>query len=231
MYSKSTTIFNYWDGRDIGIVAPVNNSNYNISKITVTDGTRKSNTSANVWYSSDTIEWNKTLNAADKEWHDETEVWNKSSGTTPMVNGKNSNITRSANNTAKLVLIYLEPIEKETNLNVQYIDLNANNNVFHSYQIVMTYNQGYPEPMFTDKLMLNNTLIGDKGPWNGSKKRAMRITCQMMRMLSMPLARNRSSRRTLPQFLESTAFMQVACISMRGRTFPDMAKPCACTTT
>lgn len=169
MYSKSTTIFNYWDGRDIGIVAPVNNSNYNISKITVTDGTRTDNTSDIVWYNSDTIKWNKTPNAAGKEWYDETEVWNKSSGTTPMVNGKNSNITWSAKNTAKLVLIYLEPIEKETNLNVQYIDLNANNNVFHSYQIVMTYNQGDPEPTFTDKLMLNNTVIGDKGPWNGSK--------------------------------------------------------------
>lgn len=169
MYSKSTTIFNYWDNRDIGIVAPVNNSNYNISKITVTDGERTSNTSANVWYSSDTIKWNKTPNAAGKEWYDETEVWNKSSGTTPMVNGKNSNITWSAKNTAKLVLIYLEPIEKKTNLNVQYIDLNANN-VFHSYQIVMTYNQGDPEPTFTDKLMLNNTVIGDKGPWNGSKE-------------------------------------------------------------
>ena len=169
MYSKSTTIFNYWDGRDIGIVAPVNNSNYNISKITVTDGTRTDNTSDIVWYNSDTIEWNKTPNAAGKEWYDETEVWNKSSGTTPMVNGKNSNITWSAKNTAKLVLIYLEPIEKETNLNVQYIDLNANNNVFHSYQIVMTYNQGDQEPTFTDKLMLGNTVIGDKGPWNGSK--------------------------------------------------------------
>ena len=170
MYSKSTTIFNYWDGRDIGIVAPVNNSNYSISKITVTDGTRTDNTSSNQWYISDTIEWNKTPNAAGKEWYDETEVWNKSSGTTPMVNGKASNITWSAKNTAKLVLIYLEPIEKKTNLNVQYIDLNANNNVFHSYQIVMTYNQGDPEPTFTDKLMLGNTVIGDKGPWNGSKE-------------------------------------------------------------
>ena len=169
MYSKSTTIFNYWDGRDIGIVAPVNNSNYSISKITVTDGTRTDNTSSNQWYISDTIEWNKTPNAAGKEWYDETEVWNKSSGTTPMVNGKNSKITWSAKNTAKLVLIYLEPIEKETNLNVQYIDLNANNNVFHSYQIVMTYNQGDPEPTFTDKLMLGNTVIGRNGPWNGSK--------------------------------------------------------------
>ena len=47
--------------------------------------------------------------------------------------------------------------------------LNANNNVFHSYQIVMTYNQGDPEPTFTDKLMLGNTVIGRDGPWNGSK--------------------------------------------------------------
>ena len=170
MYSKSTTIFNYWDGRDIGIVAPVNNSNYSISKITVTDGTRTDNTSDIVWYNSDTIEWNKTLNAAGKEWYDETEVWNKSSGTTPMVNGKNSNITWSAKNTAKLLLIYLEPIEKKTNLNVQYIDLNADNNVFHSYQIVMTYNQGDPEPTFTEKLKLGNTEIGRNGPWNGSKE-------------------------------------------------------------
>lgn len=169
MYSKSTTIFNYWDGRDIGIVAPVNNSNYNISKITVTDGKRKSNTSANVWYSSDTINWNTTTNAAGKKWYDETEVWNKSSGTTPMVNGKNS-ITWSAKNTAKLVLIYLEPIEKKTNLNVQYIDLNANNNVFHSYQIVMKFNQGGKEPTFTNKLMLNGTVIGGNGPWTGSKE-------------------------------------------------------------
>ena len=170
MYSKSTTIFNYWDGRDIGIVAPVNNSNYNISKITVTDGTRTDNTSDIVWYNSDTIEWNKTPNAAGKEWYDETEVWNKSSGTTPMVNGKNSGITWSAKNTAKLVLIYLEPIEKKTNLNVQYIDLNADNNVFHSYQIVMTYNQGDPEPTFTEKLKLGNKVIGRNGPWNGSKE-------------------------------------------------------------
>lgn len=169
MYSKSTTIFNYWGGRDIGIVAPVNNSNYNISKITVTDGERADNTNSNQWYSSDTIKWNKTPNAAGKEWYNETEVWNKSFGTTPVVNGKASNITWSAKNTAKLVLIYLEPIEKKTNLNVQYIDLNANNNVFHSYQIVMTYNQGDPEPTFTDKLMLGNTVIGRNGPWNGSK--------------------------------------------------------------
>ncbi len=41
MYANSTTIFNYWDGRDIGIIAPKNNSDYDISKITVTNGKKR----------------------------------------------------------------------------------------------------------------------------------------------------------------------------------------------
>lgn len=124
MYFKSTTIFNYWADRDIGIIAPRNNSDYTISKITVTDGNRKSNSTANVWYASDTITWEKVTTDAGTEWYDETTVWDEvtNAGTTPMVNGKNSNITWSAKNTAKLVLIYLEPIEKETNLKVVYYD-------------------------------------------------------------------------------------------------------------
>lgn len=169
MYANSTTIFNYWSNRDIGIVAPKNNSDYNISKITVTDGKRKENTSENRWYTSDTITWNKKTNVAGKEWYDETEVWNKSSGTTPMVNGNAKKITWSAKNTAKLVLIYLEPVEKETNLNVQYIDLNANNYVFHSYQVAMKYNQGDTEPTFTNDLMQGDAVIGDKSPWNSNE--------------------------------------------------------------
>lgn len=166
MYSKSTTIFNYWDGRDIGIVAPVNNSNYNISKITVTDGTRTDNTSDIVWYNSDTIKWNKTPNAAGKEWYDETEVWNKSFGTTPMVNGKASNITWSAKNTAKLVLIYLEPIERETNLNVVYWDDNAKSQIYQ-YQIAMKYTQGGAVPSFITDLKSNGNVIGGTLSWPG----------------------------------------------------------------
>lgn len=176
MYSSSTVIYNFklnqngtWVTRDIGIIAPKNNSDYNISKITVTNGERKSDTSANVWYTDDTITWDKKTNVAGKEWYDETEVWNKSSGTTPMVNGKASNITWSEKNTAKLVLIYLEPVEKGTNLNVQYIDLNANNYVFHSYQVAMKYNQGEDVPTFTKYLKQGNAVIGDKSPWNSNK--------------------------------------------------------------
>lgn len=158
MYSSSTTIFNYWDGRDIGIVAPENNSDYEISKITVTDGTRDSNTSANVWYTSDSITWEKTTNDAGSEWYNETTVWDKSSGTTPMVNGAagtstEEGITWSAKNTAKLVLIYLEPIEKETNLNVVYWDDTSNAQINNSnIQIAMSYTEGKDAPTFVTAL-------------------------------------------------------------------------------
>lgn len=156
MYFKSTTIFNYWADRDIGIIAPRNNSDYTISKITVTDGNRKSNSTANVWYASDTITWEKVTTDAGTEWYDETTVWNEvtNAGTTPMVNGKNSNITWSAKNTAKLVLIYLEPIEKETNLKVVYYD-DTYSQVITNYDIAMKYVTGGPMPSFLTALQNN----------------------------------------------------------------------------
>lgn len=157
MYAKSTTIFNYWDGRDIGIVAPQNNSDYNISKITVTDGKRDSNLSANVWYTSDSITWDKTTDDYGNEWYNETEVWNKASGTTPMVNGKDS-IIWSEKNKAKLVLIYLEPVEKKTNLNVKYVDDSEGGKDIAHYQISMTHKEGEAEPTF-----LNGTLVQKSG--------------------------------------------------------------------
>lgn len=156
MYFTSTTIFNYWAGRDIGIIAPRNNSDYTISKITVTDGNRKSNSTANVWYASDTITWEKVTTDAGTEWYDETTVWDKvtNAGTTPMVNGKNSNITWSAKNTAKLVLIYLKPTEKETNLKVVYYD-DTYSQVITNYDIAMKYVTGGKMPSFLTALQNN----------------------------------------------------------------------------
>lgn len=157
MYSKSTTMFNYWDGRDIGIVAPINNSDYDISKITVTDGKRSGSNTA-IWQTSDSITWKKTTNDANSKWYDETTVWDESSGTTPMVNGAEGTSTEngikwSAKNTAKLVLIYLKPVQKETNLNVVYWDDNENKAInANPFQIAMKYNQGDPQPSFVTSL-------------------------------------------------------------------------------
>lgn len=170
MYANSTTIFNYWNNRDIGIIAPKNNSDYNISKITVTDGTRDGNRSANVWHTDDTITWDKKTTAAGGTWYDETEVWNKSSGTTPMVNGKASNITWPAKNTAKLVLIYLEPVVKNTNLNIVYWDDTANRQINpNTIQISMAYNKGDAEPTYTTALKNGSgESIGSKTSWSSN---------------------------------------------------------------
>ena len=169
LYAHSTTIFNYWDNRDIGIVSPTNNSDYTISKITVTDGKRDKNANANVWYETDTITWDKKANENGEEWYDETTVWDetKNAGTTPMVNGKNSNITWSAKNTAKLVLIYLKPIEKKSNLIVRYWNSSSNEEITH-YQVAMTYNQGDQEPTFTSALKnVDGNVIGGTTKWSG----------------------------------------------------------------
>lgn len=170
MYSKSTTIFNYWDNRDIGIVAPINNSDYDISKITVTDGKRNKNTDQNVWYSSDSITWNKTTNDAGSEWYNETTVWDETTnaGTTPMVNGKTSNIKWSAKNTAKLVLIYLKPVQKETNLHVVYWDDSINAQINKSdIQVVMSGENA----TYTNSLKNSSgVVIGDKKEWNSNDK-------------------------------------------------------------
>ena len=124
MYSTSTTLFNYWANRDIGLVAPVNNSDYQIAKITVTDGTRdKSGTGK--WGSNDTITWEKVTNEADQQWYDETTYWDETVGGTPMVNGATSNIIWPSYNTAKLVLIYLKPVHYDTNLTVNWVDDSA----------------------------------------------------------------------------------------------------------
>lgn len=170
MYSKSTTIFNYWDNRDIGIVAPINNSDYDISKITVTDGKRDKNTNQNIWYSSDSITWNKTTNDAGSKWYDEKTVWDETTnaGTTPMVNGKTSNITWSAKNTAKLVLIYLKPVQKETNLNVVYWDDSIGARINKSdIQVVMSGE----DATYTNSLKNSSgVVIGDKKEWNSNDK-------------------------------------------------------------
>ena len=173
MYSQATTIFNYWDSRNIGIVSPKVNENYTISKMTITDGVRKSNTSANVWHTSDTITWNKVELESGAEWYDETVVWQKSDGTTPMVNASDEKIkakcTWSAKNTAKLVLIYLEPIQKDTNLNIVYHNDTDNETILRS-QIAMVYNADDAQPTYDNSLHYNNAslAIPDDRKWSGT---------------------------------------------------------------
>lgn len=175
MYSQATTIFNYWDSRNIGIVSPKVNENYTISKMTITDGARTNNTSDNQWYATDTITWNKVELESGAEWYAETVVWQKSDGTTPMVNASDEKIkakcTWSAKNTAKLVLIYLEPIQKETNLNLVYFDRTDNVEI-QRMQVAMKYTQGDDAPTYFTHLYNNDAQIAypNKTNWPGKTK-------------------------------------------------------------
>lgn len=180
IFGKSTTIFNYWNNgsgthkerRDMGIVLAENNSNYNISKITVTNGLRTGYTadlngsSNSLWSSSNTITWDKIEDDAGNKWYDETVVWDENSGTEPVVNAANKTGDDDAvyvfqgANTAKLVLIYLKPVQKSTNLNVVYYNDNNKEEIF-SMQVAMTYNQGDTEPTYANSLYLYGTVNAD----------------------------------------------------------------------
>lgn len=76
-----------------------------------------------------------------------------------MVNGRNSEInevcTWEKMNTAKLVLIYLKPTEKETNLKVVYYD-DTYSQVITNYDIAMKYVTGGEMPSFLTALWNNN---------------------------------------------------------------------------
>lgn len=137
MYSTSTTLFNYWENRDIGLVAPVNNSDYEIAKITVTDGTRDQSGTGQ-WGANDTIAWDKVTNEAGQQWYNETTYWDETVGGTPMVNGVTSNITWSNYNTAKLVLIYLKPVHYDTNLIVNWVDDSAGGALISTMEVAVS---------------------------------------------------------------------------------------------
>lgn len=137
MYSQSTTLFNYWTNRDIGLVAPINNSDYEISKITVTDG-KRDQSGIGQWGINDTITWEKVTNEAGQQWYDETTYWTEADGGTPMVNGLTSGITWPNYNTAKLVLIYLKPVHYDTNLLVKWVDDSAGGAEISSMEIAVS---------------------------------------------------------------------------------------------
>ena len=117
----------------------MNNSEYEVSKITVTDGRRNRNTTSNTWDASDSINWEKTQTDSGSYWYDETEVWNKEMGTEPMVNGKASNIVFTGKNTAKLVLIYLEPVQNDNNLTVNWVDDSNSGALINTMPVVVRY--------------------------------------------------------------------------------------------
>lgn len=138
IFLNSSIMFNYWEDRNIGIVAPTNNSDYDIAKITVTHSESISNRgSSNTWSENSVINWKKVENDAGVMWYDETTYWDDSMDTAPMVNGTIEGIVWPAENTAILVLIYLEAVEKESNLTVNWVDDSAGGALIHTIPVVV----------------------------------------------------------------------------------------------
>ena len=152
IYDKAT-IFNYWGGRNFGIISVQNNSDYTVSKITVTDGRRTRNTSANVWHPTDTITWEKKQLDSGSYWYDETVAWEKSQGGVPTVYGNGYEWT--AKNQATLILIYLEPTQSEDNLTVNY-EVEDSGTPFYSFDVKVTNTTGQEEKTFLNSLVNGN---------------------------------------------------------------------------
>ncbi|MBM6937984.1 family 20 glycosylhydrolase [Pseudoflavonifractor phocaeensis] len=149
IYDKAT-IFNYWGGRNFGIISVQNNSDYNVSKITVTDGKRTQNTRRNVWYPDDTITWEKKQLDSGSYWYDEAVAWEKSQGGVPTVYGNGYEWT--AKNQATLILIYLEPTQSEDNLTVNY-EVEDSGTPFYSFDVKVTNTTGQEEKTFLNSLV------------------------------------------------------------------------------
>ena len=136
IYANCTTIFNYWSNRDIGIIAPQSNADYDIEKITVTKGSRHSNTSSNTWGAFDSIDWDKVTDSEGTQWYDETTAWDDSMETSPAVYGSDGYVW-SRKNTAFLILIYLKPRVTDTSLTVRYVD-DTDTSEIYSYPVAVT---------------------------------------------------------------------------------------------
>lgn len=125
-YGKSTL--------GIGTFFAENNSNYKISKMTVTWGTKIGNDiSGSGWcienqsgtYGTNWgVQWEKKpINNAGDKWFDETTYWKEGDSDIPMIDGDANDLKfDTTDHQAVLILIYIEPVEKEENLNVVYQD-------------------------------------------------------------------------------------------------------------
>ncbi len=129
--------------QSVGVIYAENNSNYRVSKITVVKAESLSLTNGTTWPAAtgenNPITWETETNDAGKEWYKERVVWSADDpdtyGTTPMFRGAKFNsdgtpdlensVYFDDDNQAYLILIYLEEVQKDTNLKLVYWDDNA----------------------------------------------------------------------------------------------------------
>ena len=171
VYKQTTTVFNYWDNRDFGIVMVRENDIYEASKIVLVKGERqvkhyqRYGSSTYAWYGDENITWATKYNWETEKQELDTSnvVWTKESGTEPVIQGSEvEGGTWTARDTAILVLIYLEVKTSEDNLKVQYIDDSASGKVAFEYDVAVRNTAGQEPITFVSGIKNSGTMqIGE----------------------------------------------------------------------
>lgn len=135
--------------RVIGAITFTENSQYEVWKITVTDGTSSGYSSCETFTST----YDDTT---------ETIVWDLSTGGTPKI----ESLIYTANRSGKLVRIYLRTKVTEDTLTVHYIDQTANDE-FYNYNISVkdgeTFDPGFALAEGQDNTLVNNSVVNNTG--------------------------------------------------------------------
>ena len=152
-FPTDKTLFYHFDGcsetnpRVLGAISFTENSDYEIWKVTVTDGTSTGYSS----YSTFAPTYDNTT---------ETTVWDESMGGIPQID----QLKYTANRSGKLVRVYVRAKVTEDSLTVNYFDENNTSLPFYSYNIAVAsgtiFNDGFA---YSDGALINNTVTNIKG--------------------------------------------------------------------
>lgn len=135
------TLLCYYEGANgggnPGLIKVFDTEDFKITKITITHGVHKDANgktgaeASKTWNrSTSSVVWEKTQNEAGDEWYNETVIWTDEghvAGETITLDDSVWGDTwkTSGIGEAFLLLFYVEPVEKETNLQIVYFDDNA----------------------------------------------------------------------------------------------------------
>ena len=152
-FPTDKTLFYHFDRcsetnpRVLGAISFTENSDYEIWKVTVTDGTSTGYSS----YSTFAPTYDNTT---------ETTVWDESMGGIPQID----QLKYTANRSGKLVRVYVRAKVTEDSLTVNYFDENNTSLPFYSYNIAVasgtTFNEGFA---YSNGVLINNTVTNIKG--------------------------------------------------------------------
>lgn len=158
-FPTDKTLFYHFDGcsetnpRVLGAISFTENSDYEIWKVTVTDGTSTGYSS----YSTFAPTYDNTT---------ETTVWDESMGGIPQID----QLKYTANHSGKLVRVYVRAKVTEDSLTVNYFDENNTSLPFYSYNIAVasgtTFSNQFayvPGNANENGSLSNNTVVNIKG--------------------------------------------------------------------